>query len=142
MASNVSRPTQKPALVRVTRVLFFLSALIWLVFGVISLIRLTNSQAAETIKLTLAALLIFANAGAMLGAGVDIATPQRRLYHFAFAVLFVNTIMNYDIVAILVVQTVLKVSDEFGMFDLVTLVINVVLMGLLIKIRPGETSTG
>jgi len=63
-------------------------------------------------------ILMFGNAATMGLSGLAIGKPQKRFYYLAAAVLAVNV--------------VLTVTDEFGIFDLVTLVIDLVLLGILI----------
>ncbi len=58
------------------------------------------------------------NAGAMLAAGIGIGRRRRLNYGFAFLVLAVNI--------------VLTLTDQFGLLDVVTLVIDLILLGLLI----------
>jgi hypothetical protein len=52
-------------------------------------------------------ILMFGNAGAMLLAGIGIGKPRRLFYLFAMAVLAVNIILTF--------------TDQFGIFDLLTL---------------------
>ena len=107
--------------VRVAQALFFLNAVIWLVLGVVSLVRMTNGNPDHTITAWIVAILMFGNAGAMLWSGVGIGKQQKRFYYLAVAVLIVNIILT--------------VTDQFGILDLITLVIDLALFGLLIATR-------
>jgi lysylphosphatidylglycerol synthetase-like protein (DUF2156 family) len=107
--------------VRVAQALFFLNAAIWCLFGVSSLVRMTGDHPDRTVTAWMVAMLMFGNAGAMLWSGVGIGKRQKRFYYLAVAVLIVNI--------------VLTVTDEFGILDMVTLVIDVLLLGLLIVNR-------
>ena len=110
--------SKTPASVKTAQVLFYVNAAIWLLFGATSLFRLAGSQA---VVLWVVAALIFGNAAAMLLAGLGLGA-QRRLYaYFALAVLGVNIVLTF--------------TDQFGVLDFATLVIDVVLLGLLIATR-------
>ena len=107
--------------VRVAQALFFLNAVIWLVLGVVSLVRMTNGNPDHAITAWIVSILMFGNAGAMLWSGVGIGRQQKWFYYLAIAVLIVNI--------------VLTVTDQFGALDLITLVIDLALFGLLIATR-------
>jgi hypothetical protein len=61
------------------------------------------------------------NAAAMLGSGFRLGKQQKRFYYFALAALVVNTILT--------------LTDEYGIFDFITLIIDAGLWGLLIADR-------
>lgn len=107
--------------VRVAQALFFLNAAIWLLLGVSSLIRMTGDNPDRAVTAWIVASLMFGNVGAMLWSGVGIGKRQKRFYYLAVVVLIVNI--------------VLTVTDEFGVLDFVTLVIDLLLLGLLIANR-------
>lgn len=113
--------SQTPISVRVVQALFFLNAAIWLLFGVSSLVRLSNGNPDRAITGWIVAILMFGNAGAMLWSGVGIGKQQKRFYYLAVVVLTVNIILT--------------VTDEFGIPDFITLMIDIVLFGLLIATR-------
>lgn len=71
-----------------------------------------------TVTTLVVSLLMIGNAGAMLAAGIGIGRRRRLNYGFAFLVLAVNI--------------VLTLTDQFGLLDVVTLVIDLILLGLLI----------
>ena len=66
-------------------------------------------------------ILMVGNAGAMLVSGIGLGKRSRLFYLFALGVLLVNL--------------VLTVTDEFGLLDLLTGVLDLALLGLLITIR-------
>jgi len=113
--------TRAPNSVVTAQALFFVNAAVWLAFGVFSLVRLATGTAAQTLVLLVVAILMFGNVGAMLVAGAGIGTRRRPFYYFGAVVLVVNI--------------VLTVTDEFGLFDFITLVIDLMLLGLLIVTR-------
>lgn len=108
-----------PASVRAAQALFFVNAAIWLILGVATLVRM--SVGLDRASALIVATLMAANAGAMLVAGIGVRRRRRLFYFFALAVLAVNI--------------VLTVTDEFGLLDLATLLIDLVLLGLLIVTR-------
>lgn len=107
--------SKAPTSVIVAQAMFFLNAAIWILFGVLTLRRMHGSTA------WIVAILMAGNAGAMLLAGWGIGKRQKRFYYLGIAVLAVNI--------------VLTVTDEFGLFDLITLCIDVILLVLLIATR-------
>ena len=114
--------TTKPITpLKVSQALFFLNAAIWLVFGIVSLVRMTHANPDFAVTAAVIAVLMFGNVGAMLLNGWGIGKQQKWFYYLALAVLAVNILLTF--------------TDEFGPFDFITLVIDLVLLGLLIVIR-------
>jgi hypothetical protein len=108
--------------------LFFVLAAIWLLFGILSLIRMANGVTDQTITMWVVAVLVVANAGAMLVAGLGLRSGHRLSYYFALVLLVANL--------------VLTVTDQFGVFDLITLLIDAALLVLLLVTRKGYLSAG
>ena len=100
--------------------LFFLNAAIWVVFGIVSVIRLAGN-AGQGVTAVVVAILMFGNAGAMALSGALLGKRRLLFYLFALAVLAVNVALTF--------------TDQFGAFDLITLVIDLVLLGILIVAR-------
>jgi hypothetical protein len=97
--------------------LFFLNAAIWLVFGIASVVRLAGN-AGQGVTAVVIAILMFGNAGSMALSGALLG-KRRMLFHlFALAVLAANVVLTF--------------TDQFGAFDLITLIIDLVLLGILI----------
>ncbi len=67
------------------------------------------------------AILMFGNAGALLIAGLWLGRLSKWAWLFALAVLFVNILLT--------------VTDEFGALDLITLVIDLAIVALLVGTR-------
>ena len=113
-----------PAPVRAAQAGFVLMAAIWFAFGVWTLVRGGGATAAWILSV-----LMFGNAAALLAVGWGLGTGQRRFLHLGLALLAVNI--------------VLTVTDEFGPLDLATLIVDVVLFGLLVATRstylPGSS---
>ena len=130
MISKMESSSKAPNSVMVAQALFFLNAAIWSLFGVASLVRIANRNPDHAITVWIIAMLMFGNAGAMLWAGVGIGKQQKRFFYLAVAVLAINIILT--------------VTDQFGLLDLITLIFDLVLLGLLIATRkryshPPET---
>jgi len=113
--------SKAPTSVKAAQTLFFVNAVIWLLLGITSLSRLAGSSTGQTTTMWIVALLMFGNAGAMLVAGVGIGKQRRLFYTSGLAVLVINIILTF--------------TDQFGVLDFITLVIDVVLLGLLIVTR-------
>ena len=109
-----------PNLTRAAQALFVLNAIIWVALGIGGLLRLSSSQPVLPIVALVVALLMFGNAGAMLLAALGLGQRRRLFDSFAVALIAVNIILT--------------VTDQFGALDLATLVIDVILLGLLVGI--------
>jgi hypothetical protein len=107
--------------IKTAQALFFLNAAIWLLLGVISLVRMASSGSVQVITALVIAVLMFGNAGAMLVSGIGLSKQQRLVYFFAIAVLVVNIILT--------------ITDQFGVVDLITLILDLFLLGLLVATR-------
>jgi len=107
--------SKAPTPVIVAQAIFLLNAAIWILFSILTLRRMHESTA------WIIAILMAGNAGAMLLAGWGIGKRQKWFYYLGIAVLAVNI--------------VLTVTDEFGLFDLITLLIDVILLVLLLATR-------
>lgn len=101
----VDKPTKTPLMVRIARALFFLNALIWMVFGVAGLVRVTDGYRGQAVI----AAMMFGNALLMLVSGLWIGKSRKVSFFFALAVLAINIILTF--------------TDEFGLYDFGTLVL-------------------
>lgn len=115
--SNLNLSKERGVLL--AQVLFYVNALIWLAFGVASLIRLGDSS--QTGTLVAIAVLVFGNVAAMSLAGVLIGRRSRWAVGFAALVLVANIILTF--------------TDQFGVLDFVTLIIDLVLLVLVLANR-------
>lgn len=107
----------KPQKVFLAQVLFGLIAAIWLIFGIVSLVRLADSSN-PTITLWVVAILMFGNVGALLVAGLWLGRRSRWAFLFALAILGINILLTF--------------TDQVGFFDILTAIIDLVLFGLLL----------
>jgi hypothetical protein len=90
--------------------------------GIVSLARVSGGAAGQPIMLLVIAVLMLGNAGAMVVAGAGLSTRWRRpAYYWGLAVLAINIILTF--------------RDQFGVFDLLTLLFDLALLGLLIAAR-------
>lgn len=110
------------ALVDLTKGLFFLNTAIWLLFGVLFLARTTNGMA------WMIAALMFVNAALMLAFGLAVGRGSRLVYLAALAFLAVNILLT--------------VTDQVGIADLITLLIDLALLVLLVVDRRRRAASG
>jgi hypothetical protein len=102
--------------VHLAQILFFLNALIWLVFMLLFL----SDSALERFSTFLVSGLMFGNALAMLLAGLGLGWTNRLAYLFALALLVVNILLTF--------------TDQFGLLDFLTLLLDLVILGLLVAV--------
>ncbi len=107
--------------VKTAQAIFSLNAIIWLVLGIISLARLTGNPSNQTIILLVIAILMFANVGAMLLSAWLVGKRKRLFYLIALVVLLGNIILTF--------------TDQFGLLDLLTLIIDLILLGIMLVKR-------
>lgn len=103
------------------RLLFYANAAIWMPAAAITVVRAaggTPEQRASAIALTV---LMFANAVAMVLSALGLARRSRWFYLFAVAVVVVNLLLTW--------------TDQVGWPDVVTGVLDLVLLGLLVVVR-------
>jgi len=102
------------------RALLDLNAAIWLLLGVMTVVQGTGGGLGGPAATWILASLTAGNAAVMLWFGLHLGKGGR--YTGAFAVLFLLT------------NIVLTVTDEFGVFDLITLVLDGVILALVIGV--------
>lgn len=107
--------------IRIAQYLFYLNTVIWLVFGLVSVYRMTINRPEGTLTAWIVSLLVFGNAGAMLLSALLVVKPGRWGYLFALAVLAPNILLTF--------------TDQFGAFDLITLLIDLILVALIVAGR-------
>ena len=108
-----------PAIVTTARWLFVCLGLIWLGFGVWSITRIDNQTSNVPVALLwIVAILMFVNALFLSWVGWGIGRGNRLYFYFGLLLLAVNVFFTF--------------TDQFGAFDLLILIINIVLMILLV----------
>lgn len=105
---------QTSPMLKLTRAMFFLNALTWLIFGVLSMFLAVEVGTPTRWVITL---LMVANAGGMFWFGLMIASGRIRIFFFAILYVALNI--------------VLSIADQFGMIDALILLLNLCLLGLL-----------
>ena len=120
---EISAKTLNP--VRIAQGLFFLNAALWLLFATFSIFQMANSNSEQVITLGIFAALMSGNIAAMVLSGVWLGKTHKQYYYFALIVLIVNII--------------LIVTDRYGLFYVITLLLDLGLFGLLIASRKRYT---
>ena len=111
----------KPQTVLISQRLFGLNAAIWLIFGILGILRLARGNTTPTITLWVITVMMFGNVGAMLLAGWWLGKRSKWAFFFALAVLGVNLLLTF--------------TDQVGFFDILTALIDLGLLGLLLYDR-------
>ena len=104
--------------VLITQWLFFLNAAIWFFFGITSILRLANDNNLPIIVLWVITILMFGNVGAMVVTDLWLGRQSRWAFLLALAVLFINILLTF--------------TDQVGFFDIVTALLDFVILGLLL----------
>ncbi|MEZ4637756.1 MAG: hypothetical protein R2873_24685 [Caldilineaceae bacterium] len=116
---NLSLFSDLSAEVRQVQALFYINAVLWLVFGAATILRIsTINPGAQALMATLA-VLMFGNVFALLIGGMVLDKRTRWAYALAMTVLLINT--------------ALTITDDFGLFDAIVLVLNVATLWFLAK---------
>jgi hypothetical protein len=110
-----------PGYVKAARLLFFANAIIWLAFAVATLVNSSDGSPNGVLGANILAGLMLGNAAAMLLAGLGLGRQNRLFFYFAVLVLVVNIFLT--------------LSDQFGVYDFITLLIDGFLLGLLLATR-------
>lgn len=105
---------------RLAQGLFVLNALIWISFGGATMLRMSDTPELRVTMLVVA-FLMAGNAVAMLVSAWGVSTGRSLLYWLAVAVVVINIALTF--------------TDQFGLFDLVTLLLDLILLGLLVTMR-------
>lgn len=116
---------QTSTMLRLTRMMFFVNALVWFVFGVLSLFLAIDGGSAIRQVYTV---LMVSNAAVLLWFGLQIGSGRNHV--FLFAILYVA------------LNIVLSVTDQFGAIDALILLLNLCLLGLLFVTRQRITQLG
>ncbi len=107
-----------PRAARLAKSLFLLNALIWLLLGGASLLQMASRGNVPAVTLAVVAVLMLGNALALLLAGLLLAPGRRWVYLPAVALLLLNIVLTF--------------TDQFGLFDLLTLIVDIAVLALLV----------
>jgi hypothetical protein len=114
-------------LLKATRGLFLLNAVVWLAFGIASLVQ-AASGADESIWRWVYGVLMLINGGVMLWFSTRIVTGSKPILFYAILYAALNV--------------VLSITDQFGAVDAVVLALNLALLGLLFITRTRLMQAG
>jgi hypothetical protein len=106
---------------KTTQRLFFLNALIWLAFGIATLVGVGARNPGQPWMLAVIGALMFGNAAAMALAGWGIGRGGWLWMLVALAVLGVNILLTF--------------TDQVGLLDWLTLAIDLAILGVLVVKR-------
>jgi hypothetical protein len=106
---------------------FFINAVIWTILGVYSILR-TAGEPDQSNMMLVIGILMFGNVGAFIFCGLTIGKKSRIFYLICILVLSVNI--------------TLSITDEFGWLDLITMLIDLVILGFLLAGRKQLLQTG
>lgn len=107
-----------PTPVRAAKWAFWVLAAVWVVLGIISLVSLFTGEGDPEMYMWVVMGLIFANALVMVWLGWGIGGQSRCIF--------------YQAVAYMVVNIILTITDDFGLADLIYLILSIGLLGLLL----------
>jgi len=119
---------KKAPLLRATQALFYLNAAIWVLFATTTVIGMMAESPAQTATIAVLGALMFGNAAALLVVGLGLASRKRWPYVMALTIVAANILLT--------------VTDQFGLPDLIILVLDVVLLGLLVADRRSYAKSG
>ena len=111
----------KPQTVLIAQSLLFINACVWLVIAVNSILRLESISNTPMVVLWVVIILMFTNAGAMFVTGLWLGRQSKWAYFLALAVLLVNILLTF--------------TDQVGFYDIVTVLLDLVTLGLLLYDR-------
>ena len=100
---------------------FVILGVIWLVFGVYSLFKITGGSTSQSNFAWIITGLMFINGAVLIWIGWGFREARRNYFFLALLVLGGNILLT--------------ITDEFGIFDLVTLLIAISLFMLLLLTR-------
>ena len=107
--------------VALAQALFYLNAAIWLAIGGATVVRISSRHPDQAVTAWIITILMLGNVGAMILAGVGLGQRKRGFFYLALVILGVNIFLTF--------------TDQFGLLDLITLVIDLFLFGLLVITR-------
>jgi hypothetical protein len=125
MMETANMPARQPAdalQATITRLLLAQMAAVWIVFGVIWIFRRASLAGGIRFVSLIMPILVLANAALIALAAWWLGAGRRSAYAFALAVLSVNILLTF--------------TDEFGIFDFITLMLDGVIAVILLITRP------
>jgi len=111
--------SQIPTMLKWARILFFVNAFVWLIFGILSL--LLRAIDGGSLARWVITLLMLINSLVMIGFGVVIVSGRSWIFTLAVVYLALNL--------------VLSITDQFGWIDVFIFFLNLCLLGSLFVAR-------
>jgi len=115
---DAPRPASVPTAVLAARALFTVSAIAWLLFATYTLLGLDTTSADQVTTMWIIGVLMLVNTLAMLWVAAGLGKQQRRFY--------------YPALLLMVMNIVLTVTDQMGVFDWAVLVLDAAILVLLL----------
>ena len=103
---------------KIARALFFLNALTWVGFGIYLFLEMTGFN--NRLSAVIVAIFMLGNAAAMFISGLLIYRRIKWGYYFSVAVVALNIILTF--------------TDQFGIADFLTLLVDIVLFMILLSL--------
>jgi len=100
----------------IVRILFFLNALFWLGFSIYVVLDMINNL--NLSSAIFVGIFMFGNAGLMIWSGTLLSQPQKWGYYFALIIILINIFYT--------------LSVQFGFLDVITFVLDLIILLLLI----------
>ena len=113
------RSDETTNMLKLTRIIFFINAAVWLAFGVASL--LFRAIDGGTLTRWVITVLMITNAIVMIWFGVMIVSGRNWVFFLAILYMAVNV--------------VLSITDQFGWIDAIILLLNLCVLGMLFVTR-------
>jgi hypothetical protein len=114
---ETERKENDPSQVKIAQILFYLIGGIWLVLAAITFINRGGMQSGYW----LIALLMVGNGAALIMIGLGLRKYRRLFFRLGLALVAVNILLTF--------------TDQFGLWDLLTLIIDLALFNVLILNR-------
>ncbi|MCB8976571.1 MAG: hypothetical protein H6657_04015 [Ardenticatenaceae bacterium] len=108
-------------LIQLIKWLFWLNAAVWLAFGIGSMVRIGAGAPGGTAVLGLIAILMLMNVAAFLWCSW---TVQKQASWYRFTIM-----------AVLAVNILLTFTDQFGLLDFLTLLLDLILLALVLLLH-------
>lgn len=116
---------QTSKILKITRILFFVNAVVWLAFGVSSL--LFRALDGGSVARWVITVMMIANAIVMIWFGVMIVSGRKWVLFLAILYMALNV--------------VLSIADQFGWIDAIILLLNLIVLGMLLLTRHRMNQT-
>ena len=121
--TNQNQTSKQRVQIVLTQVLFFLNAAIWVFFLILFLSdQVTPGSAVSGWAIPI---LMAGNALAMLACGIGLRKRSLFIYYLSLAVIGINILLT--------------VTDQVGLFDYITLLLDLVILTLLVASHKGFT---